>query len=312
MSFFDEEYYCPNCNATLNDQDGFDPDLGVWTCTECGKCLYGSDIEKTQVEFNGVVWYCDSCGAVLSLQDGFSDDCGSWECTVCGATNNISEDEIYESEADYQEKSTLSSVSDILNIANSLLRTYGESRGVCFDGDDEGDDDDDDSDESEDSSTCSVDFHSSHFRAPQSETSRATSTRQKESHRKTKLILTAIIMVALVFAVGYYEISKLIPVQYSSSTLIGNPYETVIENLKKAGFAYVSTNEISDLNIQDYFTENRVTDIKIGWFTSFDKETKLPSNFPVIITYHTLKKIVVPMSSKDAKGSDYKEMWLSL
>lgn len=176
MSFFDEEYYCPNCNATLNDQDGFDPDLGVWTCTECGKCLYGSDIEKTQVEFNGVVWYCDSCGAVLSLQDGFSDDCGSWECAVCGATNNISEDEIYESEADYQEKSALSSVNDILNIANSLLRTYGESRGVCFDGDDEGDDDDDDSDESEDSSTCSVDFHSSHFRAPQSETSRATST----------------------------------------------------------------------------------------------------------------------------------------
>lgn len=28
-----DEYFCPNCGATLNDQPGFDPNGGTWTCT---------------------------------------------------------------------------------------------------------------------------------------------------------------------------------------------------------------------------------------------------------------------------------------
>lgn len=34
-----DEYFCPNCGATLNNQPGFDPDGGTWTCTSCGKLL---------------------------------------------------------------------------------------------------------------------------------------------------------------------------------------------------------------------------------------------------------------------------------
>lgn len=30
------EYYCPNCGAILDDQQGFEPSLGTWECTECG------------------------------------------------------------------------------------------------------------------------------------------------------------------------------------------------------------------------------------------------------------------------------------
>ena len=99
-----DEYYCPNCNAVLNDQDGFDPELGSWTCTECGETLYGDDVERTMEEFDGVVWKCDSCGAVLNMQSGFYDSCGTWYCTECGHENNISEDEIYDSEADYENR----------------------------------------------------------------------------------------------------------------------------------------------------------------------------------------------------------------
>jgi hypothetical protein len=36
----DEEYYCIECAAILNDQSGFDPENGPWTCTECGEELY--------------------------------------------------------------------------------------------------------------------------------------------------------------------------------------------------------------------------------------------------------------------------------
>ena len=32
----DCEWYCDECDACLNDQDGFDYDCGSWKCTECG------------------------------------------------------------------------------------------------------------------------------------------------------------------------------------------------------------------------------------------------------------------------------------
>ena len=96
------EYYCPNCGADLEDQSGFDPDEGTWTCTNCGQTLYGDDIAETMVLFDGVVWHCDSCGAVLNKQPGFIDSCFTWHCTDCGYANRISEDDIYESEDDYQ------------------------------------------------------------------------------------------------------------------------------------------------------------------------------------------------------------------
>ena len=98
----EDEYFCPNCNAILNDQLGFDPDCGTWTCTECGKTLYGDDVEETIEKYEGVVWYCDSCGAVLNKQLGFYDSCGTWYCTECGNANSINDNEIYESEKEYQ------------------------------------------------------------------------------------------------------------------------------------------------------------------------------------------------------------------
>lgn len=47
-------------------------------------------------------YYCTNCGADLEDQFGFDPDSGHWTCTECGHTNNLSEDEIYESEEDYQ------------------------------------------------------------------------------------------------------------------------------------------------------------------------------------------------------------------
>ena len=92
MSYGDE-YYCPNCNAILNDQYGFDPDKGTWTCTACGQRLMDDDIYKGDT-FEGVEWRCDRCNALLNRQYGFSDSLGSWTCTECGHTNGITEDDI--------------------------------------------------------------------------------------------------------------------------------------------------------------------------------------------------------------------------
>lgn len=88
-----DEYFCPNCGATLNYQDGFDPSIGAWTCTECGQLLMDDDVYDGDT-FEGVAWYCDDCGALLNKQYGFSDSYGTWTCTECGHTNGINEDEI--------------------------------------------------------------------------------------------------------------------------------------------------------------------------------------------------------------------------
>ena len=92
-----DEYFCPNCNAILNDQYGFDPDKGSWTCTECGTHLMDDDVYEGD-SFEGVAWYCDDCGALLNRQSGFYDYYGSWKCTECGHWNSISEDDIVDSE----------------------------------------------------------------------------------------------------------------------------------------------------------------------------------------------------------------------
>ncbi|MBQ0084335.1 MAG: hypothetical protein KBS52_06185 [Clostridiales bacterium] len=92
MSYYDE-YYCPNCGAILNDQAGFDPEAGTWTCIECNQLLMDKDIYDGD-KFEGVAWFCDECGALLNKQPGFSDVCGSWVCTECGYYNEITEDNI--------------------------------------------------------------------------------------------------------------------------------------------------------------------------------------------------------------------------
>lgn len=88
-----DEYFCPNCNAILNNQDGFDPSCGTWTCTSCGKVLMDDDVYDGD-SFEGIAWFCDSCGALLNRQSGFSDSYGSWVCTKCGHRNGTTEDDI--------------------------------------------------------------------------------------------------------------------------------------------------------------------------------------------------------------------------
>ena len=67
-----DEYFCSNCGATLNDQPGFNPDGGTWTCTACGKLLMEDDVYDGDT-YKGVAWFCDKCGALLNRQSGFLD-----------------------------------------------------------------------------------------------------------------------------------------------------------------------------------------------------------------------------------------------
>lgn len=88
-----DEYFCPKCGAILNNQAGFSPDCGAWTCLECGEMLMDDEVYNGD-EYEGVAWFCDFCGVLLNKQDGFSDSYGSWTCTECGHNNGTTEDDI--------------------------------------------------------------------------------------------------------------------------------------------------------------------------------------------------------------------------
>ena len=369
MSYGDE-YFCPNCNAVLNDQPGFDPDLGSWTCTQCGQKLYGDEVATTMDQFDGVVWYCDSCGALLNKQSGFYDYCGTWYCTNCGHANPINENEIYESEDDYRNRKNTYECPNCGHTLNDQIwfdenadtvtcswcntdlykdgsdykvlyrcprcgtelkdqwgfdeddywtcqlcntRLSKESESYCEVESNTSDDDDEDSsvysNDDYSSTSATTQYYQTHAqKRPTAVYSGSTPIRSKKTHWKAKLILSILVIFAIVIGAGYYEFTKLITVNHSVEDLVGAEYETVVTELKNAGFSYVTVSEIADLQIQSLTSENLVTEVKIGWITSFSESSKIPSNFPVVITYHTLEKISVPMSSKEAKGKNYEEV----
>ena len=484
MSYFDE-YFCPNCGAILNNQSGFDPDLGVWKCTECGEELYGDELEDTMRRFDGVIWHCDSCGAVLNIQSGFYDDCMTWCCTECGHVNLINEDEIYDSEEDYQNSKQVYTCPDcgatlnkqwnfeenseywtceecqtdlykdvdgykvlyrcphcdeVLN-KQTFFNEYEEyytcnscytdlykssdkyeilyrcphcdeilNTQACFDANEKEytceecdtalfkedneyrilykcphcgailneqwsfsendyvtcqecytnlykdgveyfESSDENNDTVQDFDECdsyytegetsgeydnnyeyqddAVDsaeysYHSNATAFKDSSYNHTNSEKTKYSPQlsffdiiaaklrtipiKNKITILLFVILAVSIGAGYYEFSKLIPIQYATSTLIGKRYESVVESLEKAGFENISINEISDLDVHNYSTEYQVTDIKIGWITTFEKDNRIPSNFPVTVTYHTLKKVSVPLSSKKINGLYYEDV----
>ena len=50
-----------------------------------------------------VTWYCDCCNAVMNDQPGFNTSTGKLECTECGEINDVSSNNIYATEEEYQE-----------------------------------------------------------------------------------------------------------------------------------------------------------------------------------------------------------------
>ena len=74
------EYYCPNCNADLDDQIGFDPSNGTWTCTECGHINGITDDDILENEHT-----CPNCGANLKKKYDYSKYSNEYTCTECGA-----------------------------------------------------------------------------------------------------------------------------------------------------------------------------------------------------------------------------------
>ena len=127
----------------------------------------------------------------------------------------------------------------------------------------------------------------------------------RKKHRKGLSIVILVCVIALLGAIGYYEYSISIPVGYDDTDFVGQNYQEVIRQLERSGFKYVSEKAVEDLLIEDIERDYLVSEVKIGWSDSFDENSRYPANLPVVVKYHTLETVDVPISSKDAKKSDY-------
>ena len=330
MSIYDDEYFCPNCNATLNYQDGFKQDCGGWRCTECGQML--TDKETYDGErFEGIIRLCDECGALLSKQDGFSDFYSSWRCEECGHINPINEDEIYDSEEEYQHQrrsktNTFGSFVDLLGRVADALDVDEEDDDYECD-EDEYDDEYEEDDYDEDIDTTESD--NAYYRRGSLEKDEETQRLKKQNEKLEKenkkikndrriehvkkywkaFLITIVIIVAIGY--GSYKISeykKLIAVGVSSDELKGLHFEEVERMMETVGFLSVELYALDDLKIEEKNQEELVEEVVIDGIKNFEETQKFSYEDEVVIRYHTIEEIYVPISSKDANGENYKEI----
>lgn len=337
-SFEGVAWYCDSCGALLNRQYGFSDSYGSWTCTECGHTngITEDDIiSDDQPEFR-----CPNCDVALDFQPGFDRYDDDWECTACGAHlhHSYSSDQYSVVEepkhkcpncgaglddqwcfADYQNDWKCT------ECGAHLHHDYSDDEYEEVESDDDDDPDNDDDDEETDSNSSEYSYSSqgtSSSMAYSSNTSEYSGSSQssytnlhtptkKKVNWKLRIFGVLALIIAILVGGAYYEIKMLTPVGVASSVLIGKEYEAVITILEDAGFTNISTNEIADLPLNKISEENKVVSIKIGLFEEFSDDSKIPSNFPVVITYHTLEKFPLPLSSKDAKGADYQDVMKS-
>lgn len=127
-------------------------------------------------------------------------------------------------------------------------------------------------------------------------------------HWKGLLVFLVILGLAAFGGYKYWEFQKGIVVGLSSDQEIGKDYEQVIKDFENAGFTNVHTNEIRDLTIDEIEDENKVTEVSIRGDAAFKANDKYPYDSRVVITYHIVQSISVPVSSKDGKKMNYEEL----
>lgn len=275
------EFSCPNCGVALDFQPGFN-EYDDWECSSCGAHLHRSYSDD---EYTIIKHICPSCNAPLDIQWGFDEDDEDWECTECGA--HLHHD--YYDEYEKREEESSNNNGNSFEYSNSENHHYSYLNMAS----------DSARTRNNESHNCGSQVYSDN---------KVKQKTKKKANWKLHFLSILFLIVAALIGIGYYEIKLLTPVGFSSTELLGESYEKVVSAFEKVGFSNISTNEIADLLLKDIAEENKVDTVKIGIFEKFTSTSKYSSNFPVVITYHTLEKYSVPMSSKEAKGANYQDV----
>ena len=306
-----DEYFCPQCGAILNEQIGFSPECGAWTCTNCGEMLMDDDVYDGD-EYEGVAWFCDNCGALLNKQDDFSDSYGSWICTKCGYSNVITDDDIIDKEDDLWKCTEYNTEEKILDeddgpkcpscsaclkkqcgfyeyendwkcteCGANLHRNYSfEEFSVQY----EEENSEYDNEEYDDDENEEEEYQDEH--------------KEKSNSiiEKLKKIVKSIIK------------NEKIEIGINSSDWIGNSVKEVRRNLKEKGFINVNEQPVQDIYVDNVEENGKVERVIVNAKIDFNKNEKFPYDTPILIIYHTKKKIEFPYSSKQVYKKNCKEL----
>ena len=108
---------------------------------------------------------------------------------------------------------------------------------------------------------------------------------------------------AFVMIIGLAGCSSSIKVPKASSEYIGVNYDVVVSELEKLGFTDIETIEVQDLNSGSQLKDYSIGEISINGTTVFEEKSNFEKDSKVLITYHTIPKLKVPIS--DIEIQDY-------
>ena len=107
----------------------------------------------------------------------------------------------------------------------------------------------------------------------------------------------------LIITIGALNESKVsagkIRVNLSLSELVGENYEDVVFDLKKAGFTNVETEVLDDLVTGWLTKDGEVEEVKIDGTTSFSSNSEFEAGVKIVVAYHTFPEQIVAASTED-------------
>lgn len=117
--------------------------------------------------------------------------------------------------------------------------------------------------------------------------------------KKLTLLLLAMALCVALTACGTPKTTS------SADGYIGTDYEEVVAQLEEAGFTNIELQEVQDLTSESDMDDGEVGAISIDGVTDFEKGAKFEADASVIITYHTIPKLPIPISSDDLQDYDH-------
>lgn len=295
------ENYCTNCGADLDIQPGFDSNNGYWTCTVCGKLMINPDDPDFSSD---VVWFCDECGACLNKQYGFSEGYSSWTCTACGHINPINPDEVYASEAEYQEDKARKEQEVHFSCDAEVDEEDEPSQEyVVYDEDDEEENSYEYLTHQDYESTGFVDSLKVFFNIV-----------FKWIKRIIYCVLILCVLCTVWMIYSHFstkesnKIDNCITIGISSSDILGKDHTSIEKRLKELGFADVDSYEMCDLIYSERSRDGIIERISVAGEEIFDSSMKYDKDVHIIIEYHSLKIVNPPMTSNEAKKQNYNDV----
>lgn len=300
-----DEYFCTSCGAILNNQYGFDPSEGTWTCTVCDQHLMDDDTYEGDV-FEGIAWYCDNCGELLNKQYGFTDGIGSWTCTECYHTNGTTEDDIINSSARHLQCPNCYSALD-----NQWLFDKNDYEWTCtscgthlhhnYSDEDYSIVDEDDEFESEKNVLCNSPRNSSSRNINSNSTVFVDERLKLPDERLRKKRMKAFLISG-----------KKIPIGYNYNDLLRRNITEVYAALYNKAFNNIKTIPSKDIHASSLYKVGEVEQIMVGGILYFEATNKFKYDTEIIITYHEKREIKVPFSSNALHKLNYNEVTLRL